>query len=82
MNQSLSQPAQQRALITISVPVLNEEDNIDNLLARLDGVARDNPRYDFEFLFTDNASTDNTFARLAERAAIDRRIRALQARRA
>ncbi len=70
--------AQQRHLITICIPVLNEEDNIDRLLERLDAVACDNSRYDFEFLFTDNASSDNTFAKLAERAAHDRRIRALR----
>jgi glycosyltransferase involved in cell wall biosynthesis len=78
MSETWSEPLQQRALITISIPVLNEENNIDALLARLDKVARDNSAYDFEFLFTDNASTDNTFARLAERAADDRRIRVLR----
>jgi glycosyltransferase involved in cell wall biosynthesis len=67
-----------RKLITISVPVLNEEGNIDALLDRLDRVTKKNPRYDFEFLFTDNASTDGTFAKLAEKAAIDRRIRVLR----
>ncbi len=72
------QPPQQRKLITISIPVLNEEGNIDNLLERLDAVARNCPKYDFEFLFTDNASTDRTFAKLAERAVNDRRIRVLR----
>jgi dolichol-phosphate mannosyltransferase len=69
---------QSRKLITISIPVFNEEDNIDRLLERLDAMVRSNSRYDFEFLFTDNASTDNTFAKLAERAALDRRIRVLR----
>ena len=78
MTELSTQPPQQRPLITVSVPVLNEEGNIDRLLARLDAVARDNSRYDFEFLFTDNASSDNTFVKLAERAATDRRIRALR----
>ena len=36
------------------------------------------PRYDFEFLFTDNASTDATFERLAEEARSDDRIRVLR----
>jgi polyisoprenyl-phosphate glycosyltransferase len=78
MTELSTQPPQERTLITISVPVLNEEDNIDRLLTRLDAVARDNPKHQFEFLFTDNASTDNTFANLAERAATDRRIRVLR----
>ena len=67
-----------RQLITISIPVLNEAGNIDRLLQRLDEVARNIPHYDFEFLFTDNASTDGTFTKLAEHAARDGRIRALR----
>jgi glycosyltransferase involved in cell wall biosynthesis len=78
MDEKCSEPSPPRTLITISIPVFNEEDNIDRLIARLDAVARDIPRYDFEFLFTDNASTDNTFGKLAEKAATDRRIRALR----
>lgn len=74
----LAPETQGRKLITISIPVLNEEGNIDRLLGRLDAVARHNAQYDFEFLFTDNASTDRTFALLAERAATDRRIRVLR----
>ncbi|WNV09155.1 glycosyltransferase family 2 protein [Tardiphaga sp. 709] len=64
-----------RRLISISVPVLNEEGNIDQLILRLQGVARDNPAYDFEFVVTDNASTDETFAKLAEHAVAEARLR-------
>jgi glycosyltransferase involved in cell wall biosynthesis len=67
-----------RKLITISVPVLNEEGNIDRLVDRLHVVAKQNAEYDFEFVFTDNASTDGTFAKLAEKAVVDRRIRVLR----
>jgi polyisoprenyl-phosphate glycosyltransferase len=67
-----------RKLVTISIPVLNEEGNIDHLLDRLHGMAKQNAGYDFEFLFTDNASTDGTFEKLAEKAAVDRRIRVLR----
>jgi len=67
-----------KRLITISVPVLNEADNIKPLIARLRAVADAHPRYDFEFLFTDNASTDPTFERLAEEAQGDARIRVLR----
>jgi polyisoprenyl-phosphate glycosyltransferase len=78
IDDSPAAPGHPRRLITISIPVLNEEGNIDRLLQRLDTVAKDNSRFEFEFLFTDNASTDNTFAKLAEHAARDRRIRALR----
>jgi hypothetical protein len=61
--------------LTISVPVLNEADNIKPLWERLRAVADSLPRYDFEFLFTDNASTDATFERLADDLAAHRRVR-------
>lgn len=67
-----------KRLVTISVPVLNEADNIKPLLERLRAVADTHSRYDFEFLFTDNASSDATFERLAEEAARDERIRVLR----
>jgi polyisoprenyl-phosphate glycosyltransferase len=66
-----------KRLVTISIPVLNEVDNIGPLLERLRAVAASHPRYDFEFLFTDNASTDATFERLADQARDDSRIRVL-----
>ena len=69
---------QARSLITISIPVFNEEGNIERLLARLGGVAEANQDYDFEFLFTDNASADRTFELLATAAAADSRIRVLK----
>jgi polyisoprenyl-phosphate glycosyltransferase len=67
-----------RKLITISIPVLNEEGNIDRLIERLRAVAAGNSQYDFEFLFTDNASTDDTFVKLAEEAASEPRLRVLR----
>jgi polyisoprenyl-phosphate glycosyltransferase len=70
--------AMERKLVTISIPVLDEEGNIDRLVQRLQSVAKQNPGYDFEFLFTDNASTDGTFAKLAEKASEDTRIRVLR----
>ena len=67
-----------KRLVTISIPVLNEAGNITPLLERLRAVAGCHPCYDFEFLFTDNASTDATFERLAEEARRDDRIRVLR----
>ena len=55
-----------RRLITISVPVYNEEDNIASLMNRLKALGIAQPDYDFEFLFTDNASEDATYERLAQ----------------
>ena len=67
-----------KKLITIAIPVLNEEGNIVRLLERLRTVCDGLSKYDFEFLFTDNASTDDTFALLAEEAAKDKRVRVIQ----
>ncbi len=67
-----------RRLITVSVPVLNEAENIDALLERLNSLAKKENGYDFEFLFTDNASSDDTFEILNERARKDPRIRVLR----
>lgn len=67
-----------KRLITISVPVLNEADNVKPLMERLRAVADVHSRYDFEFLFTDNASRDATFERLAGEARLDNRVRVLR----
>lgn len=71
-------PERDRKLITITVPVLNEEANIPRLLSRLRALADSEPKYDFEFSFTDNASDDRTFELLAEAAHHDPRIRVLR----
>jgi glycosyltransferase involved in cell wall biosynthesis len=67
-----------KRLVTVSVPVLNEGDNIEPLMERLRSVADAHRRYDFEFLFTDNASTDTTFERLAKEARADSRVRVIR----
>lgn len=67
-----------KILVTISIPVFNEEDNIERLLNRLDTLALVEKAYDFEFLFTDNASSDRTFEKLVAAASADSRIRALR----
>ena len=66
-------------LISVAVPVLNEADNMDALYARLDRVAiRMVGRCEFEFVFTDNASSDRTWEKLTALAARDSRVRAIR----
>lgn len=67
-----------KRLITISVPVYDEEDNIASLMTRLKMFSESQPDYDFEFLFTDNASEDRTYERLAEEAKADPRVRVVR----
>jgi glycosyltransferase involved in cell wall biosynthesis len=66
-----------RPLISIVVPVYNEELNIgpfhETVSAQLEPLSS---FYDFEFVFTDNHSTDTTFALLRELAQRDPRVRA------
>lgn len=65
-------------LISIVVPVFNEEDNVDRTYAELKRAAAALPRYRFEFLFTDNRSTDRTFERLTRIAASDPEVRVVR----
>ena len=66
-------------MITILVPVFNEAPNIEPLHARLQPVlARLEQAFDVELLFTDNHSTDDTFARLEALCRRDPRVRVLR----
>ncbi|HZU42907.1 MAG TPA: glycosyltransferase family 2 protein [Terriglobales bacterium] len=68
-----------RRLITICVPVFNEELNIEPLHAALVPIMDQlSDRYDFELLFTDNHSSDRTFEALERLAARDVRVRAIR----
>lgn len=65
-----------RALISIVVPVFNEESNIfpfhETVTRTIEPLRRD---YEFEFVFTDNHSNDGTFASLRGLAERDPRVR-------
>ncbi len=63
-------------LISIVLPAYNEELNIRPLFERLHPIlAQLSDRFRFEFVITDNHSTDRTFAVLQEVAAGDPRVR-------
>lgn len=67
-----------KQVISICVPVYNEEESLPKLIVEIDAVSRKCPDYDFEFFFTDNASTDRTFEMLSGYAKADPRIRAIR----
>lgn len=68
-----------KPLISLSIPVLNEQDNLDALYARLSALAdRMASQCDLEFVFSDNHSNDATWSKLAELARRDARVRAIR----
>lgn len=75
----LSAISDSRPLISLVVPVFNEEENIPlfypAVRAVIDLLAAE---YRFEFIFTDNHSSDRTPILLRELAAVDDRVRAFR----
>ncbi|MFI4957026.1 MAG: glycosyltransferase family 2 protein [Gammaproteobacteria bacterium] len=66
-------------LISISIPVYNEADNLDRLYERLSQLATDMAgKCQLEFIFTDNHSIDNTWNKLLILASQDTRVRAIR----
>src|SRR5262249_4524065 len=73
-----SPPGGRRRLISIVMPVYNEELNILRAYEALCGVFDRIGRYDVEFVFTDNHSEDGTFRILSELGARDPRGKVLR----
>jgi glycosyltransferase involved in cell wall biosynthesis len=67
-------------LVSIIVPVYNEEENVAEMYAELSAVA-DNSGLNTEFVFIDDGSRDSTADRLEELARTDSRIRLVRLRR-
>lgn len=63
-----------KKLISIVTPCYNEEDNIDELCQRVTTVMESLP-YDYEHIYIDNCSTDQTVPRIKEKAAEDKHIK-------
>ena len=63
--------------ISIVTPCYNEQDNVDDVVAAIRGVFEEMSDYDYEHLFIDNASTDNTIPRLKEIAARDPNVKVI-----
>ena len=65
-----------KKLISLIIPVFNEEDNIFPLYEAVLPVINDcEDKYNFELVFTDNHSADSTFSKLSELREIDNRVR-------
>lgn len=66
-----------RALVSVILPCLNEEEVLAETLARLDRMSAMPPACDFEFIFVDDGSSDATMALLRQAAARDPRVRVI-----
>jgi len=67
-----------RPMISVVVPVYNESDNVRPMCDALREMADPLADLEWEFLFVDDGSTDDTFARLAESSEVDPRIKIVQ----
>ena len=61
-------------VISILIPAFNEAQTLPDLYAHLVDVAAQLPRYDFEFLFVNDGSSDATMQIIRNFASTDRRI--------
>ena len=67
-----------RPLVSIIVPVYNEQDNITPTYTQLKSVTSDLTDFRFEFTFLDNRSSDGSFAKLAALAEHDENVRVVR----
>lgn len=68
-----------KPLVSFAIPVLNEEGNIHRLYKRLSQLANEmSTKCDFEFIFSDNNSSDNTWPYIRELAEKDSRVRGIR----
>ena len=63
------------SLISLSIPCYNEEENIDELYRRICETVDGLEKYQFEFVFIDNASEDSTVKKLTLLASKDARVK-------
>ena len=64
-------------LISIVIPVFCEEKNIQNLYKQLENVTKDMQRYNWEYIFVDDGSTDGSFEELKKLAVVDKKVKVL-----
>ena len=62
-------------LVSLSIPCYNEADNVDELYRRICKAIDGMDKYNFEIVFIDNASVDETVQKLSLLAALDPRVK-------
>lgn len=61
-------------LITLLIPIYNEEEVLEALFDRLEKLTKEVTNYDFEFLFVNDGSRDSTLEMIKARAKKDKRV--------
>ena len=64
-------------IISICVPCYNEEENVVPMYERLKQITNKNKKYNFEFIFTDNKSTDNTRQLIKNLSIKDKKVKGI-----
>src|SRR3989344_8291120 len=65
-------------LVSIVIPVYNEEENLPELIKRVLKYIKSNSNYSFEVIFVENGSDDRSYDILNRSAQSDKRIKILQ----
>jgi glycosyltransferase involved in cell wall biosynthesis len=66
------------SLVSLVVPVYHNAPSLPHLLSKFQELASRNPHDQFEFIFVDDGSRDNSFGVLQELAAHDRRVQVIK----
>jgi dolichol-phosphate mannosyltransferase len=74
-NSSAPELATDPVLLSIVTPCYNESENVEELYRRVTEAIADLTKYRFEIIFIDNASEDDTVAKLKQLAQRDRRVK-------
>lgn len=64
-------------LISVVIPAYNEDKNIPIISSKIIEIFKQNQKYDFEILFIDDGSTDNSYLELIKLGKIHKNIRAI-----
>lgn len=63
-----------KKVISLIIPAYNEEKSLKNLFPRLEKIAKSQEKYDFEFLFINDGSSDKTLEIIEKESEKDARI--------
>lgn len=63
--------------ISIIIPCFNEEDNVEATYKKIDEIVKRVPKYNFEYVFVNNGSTDRTKEIIKRLAKRDKRVKGI-----